>query len=69
MLPPDTKLENDHAGFSLTYKKTDQRTLRVRRDIIIKAPRIAARDYPAFRDLCREAERAEEKLIQITRHQ
>ncbi|MHC4941685.1 MAG: DUF3857 domain-containing protein [Planctomycetota bacterium] len=67
MLPPTTKLENDFAAFSLTFAKGEGNKVKVQRDLILKKARIAATDYEAFRDLCREAERAEEKMIQITK--
>ncbi|MFH2000534.1 MAG: DUF3858 domain-containing protein, partial [Planctomycetota bacterium] len=69
VLPSDTELENDFAAYSLTYTRVDSSAIRINRDFTLKVPRIAAENYEAFRDLCREVERAEEKLIQISKVQ
>lgn len=68
-LPEGVELENDFAAYSLTYTRVDASAIRINRDFTLKAPRVAAQDYEEFRDLCREAERAEEKLIQISKVQ
>ncbi|MBU0756315.1 MAG: DUF3858 domain-containing protein, partial [Planctomycetes bacterium] len=64
-LPADTELENDFVAYSLSYKRDEMNTIRIQRDLTIKAARIAAADYKVFRDLCREADRAENIMIQL----
>lgn len=68
-LPEDTVLENSHASFRLTFRKDDQagdgRTIVVTRELDMRSPRIPLEDYPLFRDFCRKAGKAEQKMIQL----
>jgi len=67
VLPQSTELENDYLAYSLTYARGEGNSIRVNRDLSVKAPRVPARDYEVFKELCREAERAESRLIQLSR--
>ncbi len=63
-LPDDVEIENRYGTFRLAYTLENKRIL-VKRILKLNAPRVPAGDYPAFRDFCREIEKAEEKMIQI----
>jgi len=65
-LPADTVLDNEYASYSLTYKGEKDGEFTVEQIVVVKKPRIPATDYPVFRDFCREIDRAEQRMIQIS---
>ncbi|RMG18919.1 MAG: DUF3857 domain-containing protein [Planctomycetota bacterium] len=57
-LPPPLRLERSFGRYELEYVQEGAR-VRLRRRLHFTAPRVATRDYPAFRDFLRDIERAE----------
>ena len=66
-LPENSALDNELAAFSMTWSQGDDGLIVVRRSYTLKTPRVASLSYPLFRDFCREAERAERRMIRIAK--
>jgi len=70
-LPEDRVLENEHASFRLTFSEPPGDagkggTIVVTRELDLRSPRIPLKDYPLFRDFCRQADKAERMMIQLS---
>jgi len=63
-LPDDVKIESPYCTFSLDYTNAEGAVI-IERTLLLEAPRVPVEDYPLFRDICREIEKAEEGLIHI----